>query len=231
MKQIVFIAKSAFIKNRSIHDNFMFFRNYARWLHRCKKATLLFKLDSKKAFDHVRLGYIFELLQHLGFPPHFHDWVAKLLSISTLGVLLNGIPGNPILHGRGLRQGDPLPSLLFDIAIEQLQRILQVATEQGMLSRLPGKGAHFRTSLYADDAAIFIAPTYDDVSNLARILCNFGSVTGLVTNVEKSIVAPIRCIDSDLDHILHDFSAAVTTFPKKYLGLPLSVKRLKRVHF
>jgi hypothetical protein len=106
-----------------------------------------------------------------------------------------------------------------------------VATDNGLLSRLPGKGARFRTSLYADDAAIFLAPTQDKFSTLARILTNFGKVTGLVTNVGKSTVAPISCNDLNLAHILRDLPVATTTFPMKYLGLPLSVKRLKRVHF
>jgi hypothetical protein len=53
MKEIVSITQSAFIKFRSIHDNFMFVRNYARWLHRRKKPSLLFKIDIKKAFDSV----------------------------------------------------------------------------------------------------------------------------------------------------------------------------------
>ena len=52
MNGIVSQAQSAFIK-KSIHDNFMFVCNYARWLHRRKKATLLFKLNIRKAFDHV----------------------------------------------------------------------------------------------------------------------------------------------------------------------------------
>jgi hypothetical protein len=106
-----------------------------------------------------------------------------------------------------------------------------VATNNDLLSHLPGKEAHFKTSLYADDAAIFLAPTQDDVSTLARIMHNFGNVTGLVTNVGKSLVAPIRCNDLDLAHIIHDLPAASTTFPMKYLRLPLSVKRLKRAHF
>jgi hypothetical protein len=121
--------------------------------------------------------------------------------------------------------------LLFDIAIDPLQRILQVATDNGLLIRLPMKGARFHTSLYADDAAIFLAPIQDEVSTLARILTNFGKVTGLVTNAGKSTVAPIRCNDLNLAHILRDLPAATSTFPMKYLGLPLSVKRLERVHF
>jgi hypothetical protein len=147
------------------------------------------------------------------------------------GYFLNGIPGNPIRHDRGLRQEDPLSPLLLDIAIDPLQRILQVAIDNSLLSHLPEKGARFHTSLYADDAAIFLAPTQDEVSTLARILNNFGSVTGLVTNVGKCIVAPIRCNDLDLAHILCDLPPATTTFPMKYLGLSLMVRRLKRVHF
>ena len=59
-----------------------------------------------------------------------------------------------------------------------------------------------RTSLYADDAAIFMAPIKSDVDNLATILKGFGDVTGLCTNFHKSFVVPIRCNHIDLDHIL-----------------------------
>ena len=56
-------------------------------------------------------------------------------------------------------------------------------------------------------------------------------VTGLVTNCAKSVVAPIRCGNIDLDEILQAFPAIRSTFPLRYLGLPLSVTRLKRIHF
>jgi hypothetical protein len=81
--------------------------------------------------------------------------------------------------------------------------------------------------LYADDATIFVAPSRAETSTFARILNNFSEVTDLLTNVGKSLVAPIHCNDIDLGHILQNLSAAITTFTMKYLGLPLSVKRLK----
>ena len=88
-----------------------------------------------------------------------------------------------------------------------------------------------RTSLYADDAAIFVVPNKNDINFLASTLNHFGEVTGLVTNCAKSQVAPIRCANLDLDPILHAFPASRTTFPMKYLGLPLTVTRLKTIHF
>jgi hypothetical protein len=106
-----------------------------------------------------------------------------------------------------------------------------VATDHGLLSRLSGRGARFRTSLYADDAIIFMAPNHAEVSNLAQGLNNFGNVTSLFTNFEKSLVVPIRCNEVDLVHVLQDLPATTTTFPMKYHGLPLAAKRLKRSHF
>ncbi|KAK1649450.1 hypothetical protein QYE76_067255 [Lolium multiflorum] len=88
--------------------------------------------------------------------------------------------GEPIPHGRGLRQGDPLP-LLFVLAIDPLSQLLELATDHGLLHRLHGRGTVVRTSLYADDAAVFVAPIKEDIMNLASILQNFGEVTGLRT--------------------------------------------------
>lgn len=59
-----------------------------------------------------------------------------------------------------------------------------------------------RTSLYADDAAVFVAPIKRDIANLASILRGFGDVTGLCSNFQKSSVVPIRCNDLDLEQIL-----------------------------
>lgn len=186
MPNLVSNAQSAFIKKRSIHDNFMYVRNLARRFHRTKSPTLLLKLDIKKAFDSVRWDYLMDLLRHLGFPSHFRDWVSTLLSTASSRVLLNGIPGDPIRHGQGLRQGDPLSPLLFVLAIDPLHHILAKATAQGSLH--PLRGRPIRASLYADDAAIFVAPIKSDIQFLASTLASFGEVTGLVTNCAKSLV-------------------------------------------
>jgi hypothetical protein len=121
-----------------------------------------------------------------------------LLTTSTSRVLLNGIAGTPILHGRGLRQGDPLSPLLFVIAIDMLTQILDQATTLGLIQKLRGRGKILRTSLYADDAAVFVTPFKEEIQNLATILDGFGNVTGLCTNFQKSSVVPIRCGHVDL---------------------------------
>lgn len=46
-----------------------------------------------------------------------------------------------------------------------------------------------------------------------------------------NVVAPIRCHGIDPNDILSPFSAARTSFPMRYLGLPLSPTRLRRIDF
>lgn len=182
-------AQSAFIKRRCIQDNFMYVRNLARAYHRTKTPTLLFKLDISKAFDTVSWEYILELLEHRGFSPRWRDWITLLFKTSHSTALLNGVAGKRIDHARGLRQGDPLSPYLFIIAIDTLQRVLELATQDGALSPLRGRNANLRLSLYADDAVIFLNPIQSDVQALFSILENFGEVTGLRLNIEKCTVA------------------------------------------
>jgi hypothetical protein len=64
---------------------------------------------------------------------------------------------SPIVHGRGRRQGDPLSPLLFVLAIDPITHILEEATRLGLFNKLYGRGVILRTSLYADDVAMFVA--------------------------------------------------------------------------
>jgi hypothetical protein len=120
MNDLVNNAQSAFIKRRRIRDNFLYVKNLATRFNKEKIPALLFKLDIRKAFDSISWDYILDLLQRRGFPHHFQNWIAAFFSTASSRVLLNGIADFPIVHGRGLRQGDPLSLLHFLIAIDPL---------------------------------------------------------------------------------------------------------------
>jgi hypothetical protein len=115
----------------------------------------MLKLDIARAFDSVSWSLLFEVLRKLGFGPRFCEWVAILLSTASTRVMLNGEPGPPIWHRRGLRQGDPLSPILFVLVINTLNRLLAKATELGILWRLARREISTSVSLYADDVVIF----------------------------------------------------------------------------
>ena len=41
---------------------------------------------------------------------------------------------------------------------------------------------------------------------------------------------PIRCDDIDVQDVLQNFAGATATFPFRYLGLPVTIGRIKLVH-
>jgi len=83
-----------------------------------------------------------------------------------------------------------------------------------------------RISLYADDAALFLAPIKEEVSALTELLMLFGEATGLKTNFHKLTVVSIRCNGLNIEHVLTDLPAKRAHFQIKYLGLPLTTIRL-----
>jgi hypothetical protein len=142
----------------------------------------------------------------------------SLFRTATSTVLINGRPGPKLYHARGVRQGDPLSPLLFILAMDPLQRILDLATDQGTLSLLPRETARWRTSLYADDASIFLNPVRQYMQAVVVILQAFGQFSGLHINLEKSFVHPIRCEDVDLDHVLEPFNGVKEPSPAATLA-------------
>lgn len=158
-----------------------------------------------------------------GFPTRWLNWLAIILRSSSSTYLLNGCPGDSIKHHRGLRQGDLLLPYLFILAIDVLNTIFDIATEHGFLSKLKGRQARLRISMYADDAIIFNNPNIEDITYIMDIMKAFGEATKLHINMQKSSVALIRCANSNMDDVLQDFTGQWVNFPLQYLGLPLTL--------
>ena len=90
LSRLISRAQSAFLKKRSINDNFLYTQNLIRDLHRLKISALFLKLDIAKAFDSVWWDYLMEVLDRMGFGAKWRCWVSTLLSSTSTSVLLNG---------------------------------------------------------------------------------------------------------------------------------------------
>lgn len=119
--------------------------------------------------------------------------------------------------------------LLFIIAMEPLQRLLSLSTERNILSPPNIRLACFRSSFYANDAALFVNPVHGDFVAVQAILNFFADGSGLRTNIHKTVVYPISYMGIDLVPLMADFGGKQGVFPCHYLGLPLGVRKPRRI--
>jgi hypothetical protein len=214
--------QSAFIKGCQIQDNFRYVMGTAGALLIRKSLSVLFKIDLAKAFDSVNWVFLLELLSAVGCPLRWTNWILVLLSTASTKVLLNGVPGHRICHGRGLRQGDPLSPMLFVLVMECFSAMIKLADSRGLFSPLRPHSIKQRVSLYADDVVVFLSPVVLNLVMIRAILDLFLQASMLATNINKSNAFPIRCDEEQVSVITHALGCQCADFPCTYLGVPLS---------
>ena len=183
----------------------------------------MLKLDISKAFDSVSWSFLLEILRHVGFGQRWCNLICLILSTSSTQILVNGEPGEFIVHRRGLRQGDPLSPMLFLLVMNVLNSMVEYASREALLQPLATQQARHRVSFYADDAVIFLRPDSLDLNTVRHLLDLFGHASGLRTNLSKSSVSPINCTNEELVLTAEVLSCSIKAFPCTYLGLPLTI--------
>ncbi|WVZ76358.1 hypothetical protein U9M48_024338 [Paspalum notatum var. saurae] len=225
LSDLVSVNQTAFVKGRSIQDNFLLVQQLTRCLHCKKEPHVLFKIDISKAFDSVSWSFLIEVMKHLGFGRRWCNLLCLLLSTSSTRVLVNGEPGDSFVHRRGLRQGDPLSPMLFILVMEVLNGLVVKASQQNLLHPLAVPQISHRISLYADDVIMFLRPIRTDLTLLSQLLDVFGTASGLRTNLAKSSVYPINCLETELQVIQETMACDINSFPCTYLGIPLTIRK------
>nr|GEX19681.1 RNA-directed DNA polymerase, eukaryota [Tanacetum cinerariifolium] len=115
IEDIVDPVQLAFVKGRQILDGPMVVNEVIDWYNKKNKKCMLFKIDFDKAFDSVGRGYLFKVMEYMGFNETWIQWIRTCLTSSWSSILVNGSPTNEL--SPLCRQGDPMSLFLFIIVI------------------------------------------------------------------------------------------------------------------
>jgi hypothetical protein len=114
---------------------------------------VLFKINFEKAYDKVRWDFVREVLERKGFP---EGWIEQTMATVQGGhvcINKNGQRTQNFRTYQGLRQGDPLSPILFNLVADVLSTLMRKASNQGKLKGvmthlIPEGITHMQ---YADD--------------------------------------------------------------------------------
>ena len=163
-----------------------------------------------------------------GFSPQWCSWIKKIMSGGSFGVQVNDEVGNYFQTKRGLRQGDPLSPVLFNIVDDMLAILVSRAKEnnqiEGVVPHLIDGGLSILQ--YADDTVLFLEDDAEQAMNMKIVLCTFEKLSGLKISFHKSELFCLGEAKSKIGTYKHIFGCKEGSFPFKYLGIPMKHNKL-----
>ena len=101
---------------------------------------------------------------------------------------VNDDVGNYFQAKKGLRQGNPISPILFNIVADMLTILIGRAKDAGQVGSLVPHLVDGGVSIlqYADDTILFMEHDLAKARNMKLVLCLFEQLTGLKINFHKS---------------------------------------------
>ena len=189
---LIHTDQAGFIPRRSIVDQVDLAKAMIDLCEITEQEGVIVALDQEKAYDRIRHDYLWIVLAHFGLPPSFINTIKALYTSAKTSVMVNGELSDPFLITRGVRQGDPISCLLFNLAIEPLASMIRNSPELNGLTIQKTENTVQRiiVSLFADDTTVYLS-CGDSFRSLQNILDTWCFASGAHFNCKKTVIIPV----------------------------------------
>ncbi|XP_048608259.1 uncharacterized protein LOC125584206 [Brassica napus] len=131
-----------------------------------------------------------------------------------------------------MRQGDPLSPILFVMMMNVLSLMLNKAAVEGVFDyHQDCKEMQLTHLCFADDLLIFLDGSEKSLEGVLQILADFELISGLSVNIAKTSLFSSGVPDDIIQRFQARFGLSQASLPIRYLGLPLSSKKLSLKYY
>jgi len=170
-QKIIRPTQTAFLPGRNIMEGAVIIHETVHELYSKKQDGIIFKIDFEKAYDKVKWSFLQQTLRMKGFSQKWCSWVKQFTQGGNVNIKVNDQLGSYFQTKKGLRQGDPMSPILFNIVVDMLAILIARAKEacqvEGVLPHLVQDGLSILQ--YADDTVIFMSHDVERARNMKLI--------------------------------------------------------------
>ena len=180
--------QARFVPGRSIFDHIYLSKMALAYGEAEELNRAIVALGQEKAYDKINHHYLWKVMHHMNVLEGLITTIQNLYKNAKSLVIINSEKSDFFTIVRGMRQGDPMSCLLFNLAIELLACALQASQLTGM--EIPGLAEQLITTLFADDTTVYLHKT-DNYENLTDILATWCKASRAHFNAEKTKCIPV----------------------------------------
>ena len=196
--------------------------------HHKKLNGVLFKIDFEKPYDKVKWSFLQQVLRMKGFSPKWCRWVQNFVSGGSVGIKVNDDIGHYFQTKKGLRQGDPMSPILFNIVADMMAVLINRAKQDGQVQDIIPHLVDDGLSIlqYTDDTILFMDHDIEHEKNMKLLLSVFEQLSGLKIIFHNSELFGYGAAKEFENEYTELFGCKMGQYPFKYLGITMHHRNL-----
>jgi len=185
VKKLIHEDQAGFVPGRSLFDHTRLAHLMVDYAEKEGQNGCIISLDQEKAYERLTT-VLWDILKEYRFPAEFVNLIKAMYSKAKTSIMINGVIPAPIKVERGVRQGDLMSCLLYNLEIELLAAALRTSKKlKGIKVKDHPK---LIAKFFADDTLVYLGANnkFGDLEDIVNLFCKHHSPL----NMERTEVLP-----------------------------------------